>query len=171
MQLMNMIINNRNWFFLVRHIFIHFYTLPAPTPSVDAVRYRVSTDPYGKSWYAEMQDGYDTGGSTDDFAGNYGESIRWVAIQGATYRVCTQSSGWLPWVAGYNVSDLEYGCAGDGSPIVALEIVNTDTKYQVHVLGGGWYPEMVGQHDTGGSSDTFAGDLWNPIDGISIRRA
>ena len=144
---------------------------PATAPSVDAVRYRVSTDPSGSWWYDEMADLTDTGGSTDDFAGNIGELVRWIAIQGATYRVCTQASGWLPWVAGYNIADLDYGCAGDGSPIVALEIVNTDIRYQVHVYGGGWYPEMQGQHDTGGSSDSFAGDMWNPIDAVSMRRA
>ena len=144
---------------------------PTPAPSTNAVRYRVSTDPNGGYWYDEMADWTDTGGSTDDFAGNYGEMVRWIAVQGATYRVCTQASGWLPWVAGHNVNDLDYGCAGDGSPIVGLEVVNTDIKYQVHVLGGGWYPEMQGQTDTGGSSDTFAGDLWNPIDAVAMRRA
>ena len=106
-----------------------------------------------------------------DFAGNYGELVRWIAIQGATYRVCTQASGWLPWVSGYNTADLEWGCAGDGSPIVALEVVNTDIKYQVHVYGGEWYAEMQGQVDTGGSPDTYAGDMWNPIDAVSMRRA
>lgn len=138
--------------------------------SGDAVLYRVSTDPSGSYWYAEMQDGYDTGGSTDDFAGSYGEPIRWVAIQGATYRVRSQASGWLPWVSSYNVNDLENGCAGDGSPIVALEIENGDIRYAVHVLGGDWYADMIGQHDTGGSSDSFAGDMWNQIDAVRIRR-
>lgn len=141
---------------------------PQPT---SGVRYRVSTDPNGANWYAEMVDGFDTGGSTDDFAGAYGEFVRWVAVQGATYRVCTQASGWLPWVNQYNVNDLEYGCAGDGSPIVALEIQDTNVRYAVHVCSGEWYADMVGQHDTGGSADTFAGDMWNPIDAVRIRRA
>lgn len=144
---------------------------PQPAPSGDAVRYRVSTDPNGGYWYDEMADWTDTGGSTDDFAGNIGEMVRWIAVKGATYRVCTQASGWLPWVDQYNVNDLENGCAGDGSPITALEISNGDIRYQVHVLGGGWYPEMQGQTDTGGSSDTFAGDLWNPVDAVAMRRA
>ncbi|MBQ2682205.1 MAG: hypothetical protein IJF97_09745 [Eggerthellaceae bacterium] len=144
---------------------------PAPAPSIDAVRYKVSTDPNGSWWYDEMADWTDTGGSTDDFAGNYGELVRWVAIKDATYRVCSQASGWLPWVSGYNTADLEWGCAGDGSPIVALEVVNMDIKYQVHVYGGEWYAEMQGQVDTGGSSDTYAGDMWNPIDAVAMRRA
>ena len=141
-----------------------------PQPS-SGVRYCVSTDPNGLYWFAEMIDGFDTGGSTDDFAGAYGEFVRWIAIQGATYRVCTQASGWLPWVDQYNTSDLNNGCAGDGSPIVALEIKDSNIRYQVHTYGGEWYAEMIGQHDTGGSSDTFAGDMWNPIDAVSIRRA
>lgn len=143
---------------------------PAPAPSA-GVRYCVSTDPNGNWWLPEMIDTYDTGGSTDDFAGMYSSLVRWIAIEGATYRVCTQASGWLPWVDQYNTGDLEYGCAGDGSPIVALEIENGNITYQVHTLNGSWYDKMVGQYDTGGSGDTFAGDMWNPIDAVSMYRS
>ena len=142
---------------------------PSPSPSTDGVRYRVSTDPNGSWWYDEMIDGYDTGGSTDNFAGDLSNPVRWLAVDGATYRVCTQASGWLPWVDSYNVNDLEYGCAGDGSPVVAIEVQDSDIAYQAHVPGA-WYSEMHGQYDTGGSGDTFAGDKWNWIDGVAMRR-
>jgi len=142
---------------------------PSPQPT-NGVRYRVSTDINGSWWYDEMVDLYDTGGSSDDFAGNYGDIVRWIAVDCKQYRVCTQASGWLPWVYSYNVDDLEYGCAGDGSPIIALEIADDSIAYRVHVLDGVWYAEMHGQVDTGGSSDTYAGDRWNPIDAVSMRK-
>lgn len=142
---------------------------PSPSPSTDEVEYRVSVDSNGAWWYEPMLGWHDTGGSTDDFAGDLSSPIRWLAVKGATYRVCTQASGWLPWVDQYNIYDLEYGCAGDGSPIVAIEVQNSDIAYQAHVPGA-WYPEMHGQYDTGGSGDTYAGDMWNWIDGIAMRR-
>ena len=142
-----------------------------PGPESNPVCYRVSTDANGKSWYDEMQDGKDTGGSSDDYAGSYGEPIRWLAVKDATYRVHTQDSGWLPWISGgYNIHDLEDGCAGDGSPINGVEIKNSDIRYAVHVVSGEWYSDMIGQKDTGGSGDTYAGDLSNSIDAIRIRR-
>ena len=36
------------------------------------------------------------------------------------YQARTQSSGWLPPVRGYDADDLEYGCAGDGTPITGI---------------------------------------------------
>ena len=141
-----------------------------PGPVSNPVCYRVSTDANGGSWYDEMQDGKDTGGSSDDYAGSYGEPIRWLAVKDATYRVHTQDSGWLPWVSAYNTGDLDNGCAGDGSPINGVEIKNSDIRYAVHVVSGEWYSDMIGQKDTGGSGDTYAGDLSNSIDAIRIRR-
>ena len=61
--------------------------------------------------------------------------------------------------------------AGDGSPILALEIPNSKIKYQVHTLNGSWYDWMIGNKDTGGSTDNYAGDLKTPIDGIRITLA
>lgn len=145
---------------------------PSPEPpSGDYVTYRVSTDPSGNEWYAEMHDGHDTGGTTDDFAGSYGEPIRWLAIKGCEYRVCSKASGWLPWVNQYNINDLEYGCAGDGSPIIAIEVADSSIRHAAHTMNGEWHQDMIGQHDTAGTGDTFAGDLWNTIDAVRMRRA
>ena len=146
---------------------------PEPTPEpkpepADDVHYRVSTDASGRFWYPEMIGTYDTGGSADDFAGLVGKSACWLAVKGVgKYRVCTQANGWLPWVDGYDVTDLEYGCAGDGSPITCVEIPNSDVRYSVKVLGGRWLADMVGNRDTGGTSDTFAGCFF-PIDAVRI---
>ena len=133
---------------------------PDPKPVGDNIRYRASTDPSGREWLPDMIGRYDTGGSSDTFAGELGEPLRWIAIQGVgKYRVCTQASGWLPWVKKFDPADLENGCAGDGSPIIALEIPSADVRYALHDLGGGWNADMVGNRDTGGSSDTFAGSM------------
>lgn len=142
-----------------------------PTPSAGDIRYRVSSDPAGRVWYDEMNGLVDTGGSGDDFAGEYGAYMRWFACDAGRYRVYTQANGWLPWVDRYDIGDLEYGCAGDGSPILLVEIPDGSVYYAVHETDGdGWLPWMVGNRDTGGSGDTFAGDD-SPIDCIRMRRA
>lgn len=145
---------------------------PAPEPpSGDGIKYRVSLDPFGEVWLDWMIDGYDTGGSTDDFAGVANIPIRWLAIEGAQYRVFTEASGWLPWVTACNIYDLEYGCAGDGSPILGIEIANDGIRYAVNAMGVGRYSDLIGQYDTGGSGDTYAGDLVNRIDKVWMRAA
>lgn len=141
----------------------------------DDIRYMASIDPTGISWLPEMVGLYDRGGSSDDYAGIIGTPILWLACDARKYRVFTETSGWLPWVSSYDPGDLEFGCAGDGSPILGVEVEDTDVRYQVHVMhrhanSGVWYAEMVGNHDTGGSSDHFAGDLANMVDGVSMRR-
>lgn len=144
-------------------------------PPADDVRYMVSIDASGKSWLPEMVGAYDRGGSGDDYAGIIGQPIYWFACDAGKYRVFTESAGWLPWVDRYDIGDLEYGCAGDGSAILGVEVEDGGTAYRVHVDymmadGGTWYADMRGQNDTGGSSDHFAGDLANRIDGIAMRR-
>lgn len=144
---------------------------PEPTPA-NEITYQASIDPYGDDWLPKMVGHRDTSGSGDDFAGIMGESIRWLAIDGVKkYRVFTFESGWLPWVYKCNPSDLEDGCAGDGSPIVGVQIKDDSARFAVHVLNGEWYDDMVGERDTGGTSDPFGGDLVNRIDAIKIRRA
>lgn len=71
--------------------------------------FKLSTDTKGKTWLAENK--LPSSGK-----------VRWVAICGAKkYRVKT-ADGWLPYVNAYNINDLDYGCAGDGSVITALDI-------------------------------------------------
>jgi hypothetical protein len=119
----------------------------------------VSTVSSGKSWLAEKS------------TGKVGKAIRWLAIKGVgEYRVFTRASGWLPWVDEYNVKDLENGCAGDGSVIEGVQVKSSKYRYAVRVASG-WYPDMIGLVDTGGSSDNFAGDLANAIDGFRISQA
>lgn len=125
------------------------------------VRYRVRL--YGsKKWLPEVV-------GNAGYAGTYGNSIGYIAIKGvARYRVKT-AKGWLPWVDCYKVSDLQNGCAGDGSPIIAVQVDDYSVEYAVHTIGGGWLPDMVGTKDTGGSADTFAGN-GSKVDGFRARR-
>ena len=125
------------------------------------VSYRVRL--YGsKTWLPEV-----TGSKS--YAGTYGNAIGYLAVKGVKrYRVKT-AKGWLPWVTGYNVNDLNAGCAGDGSPIVAVQVDDSSCRYAVHTIGGKWLPDMVGSKDTGGSKDTFAGN-GKKVDGFRARR-
>lgn len=67
----------------------------------------------------------------------------------------------------YDTNDAIYGCAGDGSPITKIWIPDADIHYQAHTVDGEWLPEMIGEIDTGGSSDDFSGN-GNPIDCVRI---
>lgn len=129
-------------------------------PKTTAGAFRISTDSAGKKWLA---------------AGKQparGKIIRWIAAKGfGKYRVFTEKNGWLPYVNAYDVNDLENGCAGDGSPILAVEFKSSNARYAVRVLNRDWYPDMIGRKDTAGSSDHFAGDLANRIDGFRISKA
>lgn len=122
-------------------------------------------------WLGEMRGEVDTTGSGDDFAGIRGVGIQYLACDARKYRVKTQVNGWLPWVSRYDTGDLENGCAGDGSAIVAIEVADSTVKHRAHTRDGGeWLPWMVGQRDTGGSPDKYAGD-GTPIDLVQMTRA
>lgn len=133
----------------------------SPTAPKDEVRYRARL--YGSAkWLPEVV-------GSNGYAGTYGNSIGYLAIKGvARYRVKT-ARGWLPWVSRYDIGDLDKGCAGDGSPIVAVQVDDSTCRYAVHTIGGGWLPDMVGERDTGGSKDTFAGN-GQKVDGFRARR-
>lgn len=148
---------------------------PAPEPSTDDIVYCVSDDPEGKIWFPEMIGYYDTGGSTDDFAGEPDSLIRWIAIKGVKYQACSQASGWLEPVDKYDLDDLDYGCAGDGSPIIAFRIFDDNVVYAAHDARiteddmVSWNEDMIGLHDTSDEGDDYAGSM-RPIDMIRIHR-
>ena len=131
---------------------------PKPVKKLD-IGWRISCDKRGKTWLPHNNEG------------KRGSAMRWLAIANVEkYRVCTKENGWLPWVYKCNRYDLENGCAGDGSPITGVQVVDDDAAYAVRVLNRGWYPDMHGLTDTGGSGDNFAGDLANELDGFRIKR-
>ena len=106
-------------------------------------------------------------------------AMRWLAIDGVErYRVCTKGDkkrgikgGWLPWVSGYDIKDLDKGCAGDGTDIIGVQVDDESVCYATHAMGvKKWYSDMHGLVDTGGSGDNFAGDLANCIDAFRAKR-
>ena len=140
---------------------------PSQVSSKNQPNYAVYVDGYG--WLPEMEGLEETNGGSDDYAGIIGSNCNYIGINGVgDYRVYTQANGWLPYVNYFDYNNEEYGMAGDGSPILAIEIPNSNIKYQVHVVGGEWYSWMIGNKDTGGSDDTYAGDMSTPIDGVRI---
>ncbi len=138
-----------------------------PLQPVAPVRYRARV---GGTWLPEMRDWRDTSGSGDDFAGIPGQPIEYLAMDfPGWYQVRSSASGWLPKVRAYDIADLDAGCAGDGSPILAVRCyyetpdpASTGYKvieYRAHTMGyGAWLPTMVDTSDTSGSGDDFAGD-------------
>lgn len=142
---------------------------PEPNVPLPYLAYKASLDPSGLSWLPEMQDWRDTGGSADDFAGDGLSPIRWLAIDmPGWYQVQTVDGGWLDPVRGYDTADLVYGCAGDGSPILAVrayyETQNPaetgwrEIAYQVADPYETWLPEMHDLTSSDGDPDDFAGD-------------
>ena len=138
-----------------------------PSGGLPDLRYRVKTAQAG--WLPEMVNWSDTGPVGDDFAGNIGQPITYVAmdIYCGYYQVRTEASGWLPPVSQYNIYDEMYGCAGDGSPITGIrcwtDSTNPDVgvlmvRYQVATVGGVWLPEMHDLYDHSGSGDDYAGN-------------
>lgn len=149
---------------------------PRPSTGVPAVRYRVCSQRQG--WLPEMVNHRDSSGSGDNYAGD-GSLILYLALDiPGWYQVRTQQNGWLPKVRGYNIGDLERGCAGDGSPIIAVrcyyETPNPaktgwlGIEYAVANVGRGFLPNMRDLTDTGGSSDNFAGN-GRPISAFRAR--
>lgn len=137
------------------------------TTSKKPVKYRCSTDKKGKKWlslYSNIE--------RDGYSGQMNVPMRWFAMDGVKrYRVCTEESGWLPWIYKCDITDLENGCAGDGSPIVGVQVDDASCCYSVHVMNlKKWYADMKGLVDSGGSGDNFAGDLANRIDAFRAKR-
>lgn len=123
----------------------------APAPAKPVVRYRVRTIKSG--WLPELVEWDDSGPLGDDYAGNPGEPIVYIAIgMNGWYQARSESAGWLPVVRGYDVGDLVDGCAGDGSPITGIrcyyETPRPDItgwlsiEYQVARIGCDWSPPM-----------------------------
>lgn len=123
----------------------------------DSVHYAVSTDENGREWCDDMYNTWDSGGSSDDFAGN-GKPIYFFTVDTDMYQVRTAESGWLDTVSGFSKSDLVNHAAGnEHEAITAVRVYDSDIAYQVYTAEDGWLDVMHGVYDTGGSGDDFAG--------------
>ncbi|MEG2533832.1 MAG: hypothetical protein RSB04_12570 [Gordonibacter sp.] len=121
-----------------------------------------------QGWLPEIIGLSDTSGSGDTYAGD-GSPIVYLAIDmPGWYQARTQQSGWLPAVRGYSTTDLEHGCAGDGSPITGIrcyyETQNPAAtgwlaiEYAAANVGSPFMPAVRDLVDTGGTADDFAGN-------------
>ena len=118
------------------------------------------------------------------------ENTTKIAVPDITYQVFSDTSGWLP-----VVRNLEDYAGVDGQPIKGIRVfLNGDTlavqthqmsdgsidkltifagkntiRYRVRVVGASdYYSWMENKKDTGGSSDTFAGEVGKAIDRVQI---
>lgn len=135
-----------------------------PKP-VDVV-YRVRA---GGKWLPEVK-------NLEDFAGIKGKPITDVAIKSLSgslrYRVHVLGRGWLPYVTGYDVSNLLNGYAGNGKPIDAIQIEYTGesgqkARYRVATIDGAYYGWQKNKETTAGQ-DGYAGLAGKQIDRLQI---
>ena len=138
------------------------------TEDVD-VNYRVRA---GGKWYPAVK-------NLSDFAGKVGVAITDVAIkvsQGKIkYRVHLLDGSWLPYVTGYNISDVANGYAGTGKPIDAIEVYYytpdgvaiKKAKYRVSPLKGNYWSWQY-DNEKDDSQDGYAGKYGESIDRFQI---
>ena len=103
----------------------------------------------------------------EGYAGILGVPIIGLRISGGKkYQVHTFRNGWLDEVTGNNISDFDFGFAGNYTNIDAVAISGVQ-RYQVHYLKGNWLPHKSKYNKY--SEDGYAGHLGYPIDAIMIK--
>ena len=158
------------------------------TEKIDGINGEVDSNFYygdfGKS------DNTTTTAETKTAANKAASNTTKITTPDITYQVFTDTSGWLP-----TVRNLEDYAGVDGQPIKGIRVyLNGDTlavqthqlangnidkitifagkntiRYRVRVIGASdYYSWMENTKDTGGSSDTFAGEAGKPIDRLQI---
>jgi len=136
-------------------------TTPAAPSTKADVYYRVKTN--GR-WLPEVK-------NLTDYAGIEQRPITDIAIKipghNIKYRVHTVNGKWLPYVTGYNISDIRNGYAGNGVAIDAIEIQSdVNIRYKVSVLGSSnFYSWQYGNSKTNGQ-DGYAGSFGKKIDKV-----
>lgn len=142
---------------------------PNVSPTPREIVYRVSTDEAGERWHEKMIGLHDTSGFGDDFAGSLGSPIRWLAMSfPGWYQVRNSSGVWLEPVRGYDIDDLENGCAGDGTPITGVRAyyetqnpAETGWKairYEARAMNAGWLGTVTDLACDDGCGDDYAGN-------------
>lgn len=139
-----------------------------PSELAPDVYYKVKTD--GR-WLPEVK-------NCEDYAGIRGSAVTDLAVRvskgSVKYRVHVKGGRWLPYVSGCDTSDYEYGYAGIGKPVDAVEIIYSGSSYQalyrVSPVGGGYFDWQRGDEKTGGQ-DGYAGLYGKAIDRIQIKLA
>lgn len=140
------------------------------TPANVNVYYRVRT---GGKWLPEVK-------NTEDYAGIKGKAITDIAVKvdkgTVKYRVHVKGGNWLPYVTGYDIKDYNYGFAGCGKAIDAVEIYYTTPDsirpykyayYRVSAVGKDYYAVQRDNEKTG-NMDGYAGLFGKIIDRLQI---
>lgn len=98
---------------------------------------------------------------TNDYAGNFGNSISGIYIDDLVYRTHDKVKKiWLPWVAGRSDYAGNLSNAVDGIQIKGV-------KYRAHLKNGEWLPWVSKVDNT---ADGYAGILNKEIDAVQIKR-
>lgn len=134
------------------------------------VYYRVRT---GGKWLPEVK-------NTEDYAGIKGKAITDIAVKvdkgSVKYRVHVKGGNWLPYVTGYDITDYNYGFAGCGKAIDAVEIYYTTPNdirpykyayYRVSPVGKDYYA-LQRDNEKSGGMDGYAGLFGKLIDRMQI---
>ena len=112
----------------------------------------------GNRWFPDMVGDVDITGSSESYAGIFNYPITALTIDGVEkFRVATEKSGWLPFKTQYDLDDP----AGDGSNIIAVDILGDGIMYMTHIKGGTWSKALRGE------DDGYSGSML-PIDAIQI---
>lgn len=110
-------------------------------------------------WFPDMIGGRDTSGSSETYTGIFGFDMTGLVIDNVEkYSVATEDGGWLGPVTGYDKNNP----AGDGSPIIAVQITDPNVIYMTHTKGGRWSKPVYGN-----KSDRYSGNML-PIDALQI---
>lgn len=122
---------------------------------------------YDGHWGVEMEGTIAAADTSDaEFTGSFGKPITKFTMGGVEkYRVFTRKRKWSKF---YTKFDKE-NPAGDGSPILAIEIYDKNVTIGVHLNGGTWLPGKKGTYDGDTDIPTYAGSM-SPIDAIWIDR-
>ena len=110
------------------------------------------------SWYPYVN-GYNIYDVNNGYAGDFGNAVVALKVQGATYTVHETGGSWLSEVSNDQV-------AGRGNPLDGVAIKG-GVEYRVHILGGGWLEPVTG-YDLNDEDYGFAGILGQTIDAVAI---
>lgn len=123
---------------------------------MDEIRYATKS---GDTW-SPIMSGIEAEDPTidADYAGTFGKPIEYLTIGGVDkYRVFSKRGKWGPFFDGFDMDKP----AGNGSPILAIEIHAKGCTIGVHVAGGSWLTgKAINGHDTVG--------VYTPIDAFWI---
>ncbi len=122
---------------------------------------------YDNQWGIEMEGTIPVDEHFDvEYTGVFGKPITKFTMGGVEkYRVFTRKHKWSKFYTKFDKSNP----AGDGTPILAIEVYDKNVTIGIHLKGGSWLPGKKGTFDGDTNEPTYAGSF-SPIDAIWIDR-